>query len=931
MDKDIIPFARIRGCIEEIFDTPGIWPEDAPTLYVICDLYGKVRIVLSDEHRDDSKYHDLTKTITDQLHEALGPHAYPSKDSLLYVPLGMFNEPGRAIYKIHPHANVFFVERLVAGHSWWTVEKGTSWVGQAKRYVLYSVKGGVGRSTTAAVLAWHLTRSDERVMIVDLDLESPGLSSGLLAADDQPKFGIVDWFVEDLVGQGDGVIEQMTATPSWSQDFPGEVYVIPAHGRSPGEFLAKLGRTYLHTIDRESGKGVVWASRLGRLLSRLEERYKPTIVLLESGRGLSDIAASAVTDFKASRVFLFATDSKSTWENYQILFRHWRDIGLAANIGKRLSLVSALTPKASKDPYMIRFRRRVRHLFQDFLYSKVDLSESSIDNFTSIPIIWERCLASGTSLQGLKKNYVPIESAYKEFLGQFDKLRNGGGREDSQCNNSISAKDARQALIELPDGVSHGEQPPLEHIYIPQSHIKAIHPNSLLVTGMRGAGKTFWWAALQDENTRQLLSQHSELSILREKTEVRVGFGAKGTPDEYPNKNKLKKMIGEGIEPQIIWKTVLAWHLAPSDHPLRKQNSWLTRTKHVIKNTGNIERLFKKCDADFEQKKSNFLLLFDALDLCADDRKTIYLIIRGLLQVALLVLSYRRIRIKIFLRPDQLGESEIANFPNASRIFELKNELAWPHYQLYGLLWHHLGHSEKNGRSFQKFLSDSEWDPPPIDGTKLVCVPKNLIFKQNIQREKFHAIAGELMGTGITQGSPYTWIPKHLADAKGVVTPRSFFKALRTAAEDTGNRHHDHENALHYDSIKTGVQVASKTRRCELQKDYPEVDMALKPLIGKIVPCDFDEIKKCWEKNQILNQITKNIEQDDIQLLRFPIHEGLEGVRQYIESLGIFQHMPDGRVNIPDIFRIAYGLERKGGVKPVRWWEARTGDDPFGM
>ena len=929
MSKDIIPFVDTQTCIGKIFSAPDSWPEGAPDLYVVRDLYGRIRIVLSEDSKDTVKkskeYSSCLKGITNSLLKDLGPRAYPSKDSVLYAPSYLLAEPGHAIHEIDPHTNVFFVERLVTGHSWWTVKKSTSCVGQAKRYVLYSVKGGVGCSTTAAILAWHLAHCSEpveRVMVVDLGLESPGLPSGMLAADEQPKFGIVDWFVEDLVGQGDRVIEQMTATPSWSKNFPSEVCVIPAHGREPGEFLAKLGRTYLHTVNKRSGKGVAWASRLEQLLLQLEKMHKPTIVLLENCSGLNDIAASVVTELNASRIFLFATDSESTWENYQILFRHWRDIGLAANIRKRLSLVSALTPKASKRPYMTRFRGRAWNLFRDSLYSKVDLSESSIDNFTSIPIIWERCLVSGTSLQGLKKNYVLIKSAYNEFLGQFDKLRNGGGKEDSQCNNSISAKDARQALIELPDGVSHGEQPPLEHIYIPQSHIKAIHPNSLLVTGMRGAGKTFWWAALQDENTRQLLSQHSELSILREKTEVRVGFGVKGTPDEYPNKNKLKRMIGEGIEPQTIWKTVLAWHLAPSDHPLRKQNSWLTRTKYVIKNTGNIERLFKKCDADFEQKKSNFLLLFDSLDLCADDRKTIYLIIRGLLQVALLVLSYRRIRMKIFLRPDQLGESEIANFPNASRIFELKNELAWPHYQLYGLLWHHLGHSEKSGRSFQKFLSGSEWDPSSIDGTKLVCVPKNLIFKRDIQQKKFHAFTGEWMGAGPTQGFPYNWIPNHLADAKGEVTPRSFFKALRTAAEDTGNRYYDHENALHYDSIKTGVQAASKTRRYELQKDYPEVDMALKPLIRTVVPCDFDEIKKCWEKNQILDQITRNIEQDDIMLLRFPIHEGLEGMRQYIESLGIFQHMNYGRVNIPDIFRIAYGLERRRGVKPVRWRKA---------
>ena len=40
--------------------------------------------------------------------------------------------------------------------------------------------------------------------------------------------------------------------------------------------------------------------------------------------------------------------------------------------------------------------------------------------------------------------------------------------------------------------------PPPKHIYLPPSHLKAMDPDNILVTGMRGAGKTFWWSALQN-------------------------------------------------------------------------------------------------------------------------------------------------------------------------------------------------------------------------------------------------------------------------------------------------------------------------------------------------------------------------------------------------------------------------------------------------
>ena len=52
----------------------------------------------------------------------------------------------------------------------------------------------------------------------------------------------------------------MTAFPPWLLDFDGEVHVVPAHGREPGEYLAKLGRVYL---DHEGP----WTTRLGRMLA----------------------------------------------------------------------------------------------------------------------------------------------------------------------------------------------------------------------------------------------------------------------------------------------------------------------------------------------------------------------------------------------------------------------------------------------------------------------------------------------------------------------------------------------------------------------------------------------------------------------------------------------------------------------------------------
>jgi Mrp family chromosome partitioning ATPase len=74
-----------------------------------------------------------------------------------------------------------FLENTVVGSDWAAVEPP---VDQAEipRVALYGVKGGVGRSTAAALLARHLAEQGETVLVVDLDLESPGVSSLLVSS-----------------------------------------------------------------------------------------------------------------------------------------------------------------------------------------------------------------------------------------------------------------------------------------------------------------------------------------------------------------------------------------------------------------------------------------------------------------------------------------------------------------------------------------------------------------------------------------------------------------------------------------------------------------------------------------------------------------------------------------------------------------------------
>src|SRR5689334_22030602 len=85
----------------------------------------------------------------------------------------------------------------------------------------YSVRGGVGRSTTLALTALDLARRGHRVAVVDFDLESPGLDILLTpegkGEPNRPVVGVVDFL--DARSQGRNPEIDKIIFP---RDLPGE-------------------------------------------------------------------------------------------------------------------------------------------------------------------------------------------------------------------------------------------------------------------------------------------------------------------------------------------------------------------------------------------------------------------------------------------------------------------------------------------------------------------------------------------------------------------------------------------------------------------------------------------------------------------------------------------------------------------------------------
>jgi len=78
------------------------------------------------------------------------------------------------------------IEQQATGDGWTSLPIEGSDRDTGNAVALYSFKGGVGRTTTTTLLAWQLAKRGKKVLVVDLDLESPGLGELLLPAGRQP-------------------------------------------------------------------------------------------------------------------------------------------------------------------------------------------------------------------------------------------------------------------------------------------------------------------------------------------------------------------------------------------------------------------------------------------------------------------------------------------------------------------------------------------------------------------------------------------------------------------------------------------------------------------------------------------------------------------------------------------------------------------------
>lgn len=458
------------------------------------------------------------------------------------------------------------------------------------------------------------------------------------------------------------------------------------------------------------------------------------------------------------------------------------------------------------------------------------------------------------------------------------------------------AQKLRDAILAAPlESSNFGETPQLGTLYLPPSHLKALRLDAHIVVGGRGVGKSFWTAALQSVLLRnQLGAFASELKDI----EVFAGFSSGEAIDSHPNADVFASFLDQGSDPYDLWRAVvLRWVAQRGDQKVPRE-SWTETVAWLKSEPEAAARLMQRT------RSWKGLVLFDALDRTSSDWRRMDDIVRGLLRAVLWLKTFNGLHAKVFLREDQ-AERTVFNFPDASKLTATKAELTWARHDLHGLLWQRLINAgDAHGRHMRDVC-------PNIQQNGAWNVTQDMKAESEPQKKAFETLAGPWMGRDKRRGVPYTWSVGHLADGRGQTSPRSFLAAIRQAAEDSSERYSHHDYALHFESIKRGIQKASEIRVQEMAEDYPWVPDILSALSGINVPVEFEAVQDRWEG--------KFPGAQGISFGRLPaqhIDRGWDGVREDLQRLGLLETKKDGRIDMPDLYRVGFGLGRKGGVKP---------------
>jgi MinD-like ATPase involved in chromosome partitioning or flagellar assembly len=274
-------------------------------------------------------------------------------------------------------------------------------MGSMRTITFYSYKGGVGRTLAAANFAVYLAKLGLKTVVVDFDLEAPGIDAKfpLLKVPAQQK-GILDYILDyQLNNEDPGSVKHICLqVPIESSDSTTPLWLIPAGQYLSEEYYRKLSQLDWSFIFSEERDGVAFFQQF---LAHIKQELQADVVIIDSRTGITEIAGLCTQQLADEVVMLSSLSSESIR-----VTKHIKQLIQQSKIAKALEKsidIKIVVSRVPKPEDLVAFKEQCCELF--------DVEETQLFFLFSCPALeQEEFLAISTSEidEELVSNYVRL-------------------------------------------------------------------------------------------------------------------------------------------------------------------------------------------------------------------------------------------------------------------------------------------------------------------------------------------------------------------------------------------------------------------------------------------------------------------------------------------------------------------------------------------
>ncbi len=840
--------------------------------------------------------------------------------------------------------NAFVVERLLSNESWLhgTGENPAGW---PPVVAFYSFKGGVGRSTSAALAALTLAREGKRVVVLDLDLEAPGIEGSFSIPQSDIRAGIVDFLLERAI-MGEGYRPDMNdfvlpyADPAIAAN-GGSLVIVPA-GKLDDTYMERLGRVNLSEVGRAGGE----KNPIRALIEALLGWRAADVVIVDCRTGFTDVGGMTLNGLSTLDVLVFR-GGEADRRYLPLVLRHIRRLRdgenatteLAEKLSRSFLIVFTMVELPAKTEDAAHYIADLREQVSDACWKEV------FERFSGDGYVYP-----GTGAIDTPHDPVPHDAVLLPYLRDFamvsmvpDMLRIQSERPEKPYDGLVRrimdvklAKPEPKATTPPPSGAgginrsrvlaaiegvtgkADGEYEfetadDFKKKFLPRTAYRSLlDPKAFIMLGRKGAGKSVLFQLFKHEEYLKAIAAHLGLEThIVSSTKWGVGFD--GGPTSPSHDDFLQAFEVSKGDPDLLarfWRALAALRLAPL---VGRQLSVLPDVRACIERLEDlstqraVQGWLDEVNAGLEAEGRFCCLSYDNLDvgLTRDVTK------RGLLISALADHWQQaprrcpRVRAKIFLR-DDIWNREV-HFTDKSKIRDGidRTTITWDGADIYRAILKRLGHDEEVRKLLrQEGLWTAEFDK--MVTSRLGFVPP---FDEDWIAKSIHVLAGEAMARGehgYKKGYVYTWVLTHSADSTGEIRPRTALLLFSEAAK-LQKKATDAGPILNPRSFVEALrgevsQQAVADLRIEFKEEWSKGNLW--------VPDAFSSLERTWpiDEDLLLDHLGSE------HKIKRP--EGKEMLDRMVES-GLVERRKNRKsgknlLQIPDIYLFGLGLTRRG-------------------